>query len=84
MMGPKGVRKAWETRRQTAERVLVNVAPEHHALFRRMGTGLRGTHDERAEAVAQYAHDHPGEAMAALQDEADAKLEVLIRLRESA
>lgn len=83
MSGPRGVRKAWETRRQTEERVLVNIAPEHQALWNRVKTGILGTPHERAEALAQYAHDHPNEAIAAMQEDADAKLAQLIRLREA-
>jgi hypothetical protein len=80
----QAARLGWEHRRENDERVLVNVAPEHRALFGLVKAGLRGSPDRRFESFEQYCHDHPGEAMAALQSEADDRLDELLAAREAA
>jgi membrane protein involved in colicin uptake len=77
-------RKGWETRREREERVVVDLPPEHVALWERVKGQIKGeTPHARAEALEQYAHDHPGEAWLALQDQADAEVERLVAMREA-
>jgi len=65
--------------RQNDERVTVNLEPHLLPLWRRVKGGLAGdTPHARLEAFQRYAHEHEGEDMAAMQAEADAKLERML------
>lgn len=82
MSRSQGALRGWQTRRENEDRVLAEIAPEHRALWNRVRPGILGTPHARAEALEQYAHDHPGEVWDALQDQADAELERLIAQRD--
>jgi hypothetical protein len=71
----------WDTRRSADAEAIANLAPELHALWRRVGGAFRGSPDARAEALEHYAHEHPAEVLAALADAADAKVEALVSRR---
>ena len=71
--------RGWERRRERDEFVAVNVPADLLPLWERTKLQFRGTPEERLEAFLAYAHDHEGEGVAALADEADAKLEAMIR-----
>lgn len=75
--------KAAATRRSRTEEVKQNLAADLAPLVDRIGAGT-GSLDERTRRIEQYAHEHPEEVVAALQDAADAKLEQLIAAREAA
>jgi len=79
----RGARKGWERRREAEECVVANLAPEHQALWKQVRKGIVGAPHARFEAFEQYQHDHPGEAIAALQESADAEVDRLIALREA-
>jgi len=74
--------KAAETRRAREQALRDNVAPELVALVGRVR--VSGSLDERTEQLEHYAHEHPGEVTAAMQDAADCKLEQLIAARDAA
>lgn len=74
-------RKGWERRRENEDRVLVNLAPEHHALWKRTRGMFKGSPEERAEQFQRYVEEHGGEVVESLQDEADAKVERMVAQR---
>lgn len=74
--------RAWDARRSVEEQVETNLPPELHALSRLVGGAFRGSPDARAGALEEYADEHPGEALAAVLAEADAKLERLVAGRD--
>jgi|GEM_PF-4410254 hypothetical protein len=74
----------WEKRKEAEEAVTVNLAPEHLALWERTRGAFHGSPQARLERFEQYAHEHQGEEMAALQDAADDKLEAMLRSRDAA
>jgi uncharacterized protein (DUF2267 family) len=81
----KGALKGWEKRRERAERVEANLPPELHALWRtRRWAAGSGDFESQTRDFLQYAHDHEGEVVEALQAAADAKLDALVREYESA
>jgi len=76
--------RGWERRKEKAERVEGNVPEELRPLWSKVrwatpGEGFEG----QTRAFLQYAHDHEGEALEALQADADAKVEALIRAHEA-
>jgi predicted component of type VI protein secretion system len=73
---------AWDRRRSDAAAVDSNLSPELRPLARLVGG--KGSLDDRTETVEQYAHENPEEAMAALIDAAEEKLQALIEEREAA
>lgn len=81
-MATQGKYRAWETRRQNEERVAVNLPAHLRPLFdviKGRYAGDVGTSDQRAVALVEYAEEHPGEVVDAIQDEADETLEAMIR-----
>lgn len=82
--GHYGTYRGAEHRRERDEQVEVNIPPHLIPLWRRTRRQFRGTPHQRYEQFMQYVHDSgEGEGMAALQDEADEKLERMIRDREN-
>jgi hypothetical protein len=74
--------KAWEKRQERDEAVTVNLESDLVPLWRRVGETIKGSAEERREAFEKYAHEHAGEVLEALQDAADATVDVLVRQRE--
>lgn len=76
--------RGWERRREREERCAQNIPAELLALWEEVkGSSRGGTPHERYEAFLQYATDHPAEAMAALQGQADADLEAQLAARSA-
>ena len=74
-----GKYRAWETRRQNEERVRQSLPADLLPLFDRIkNQGPLGETQRRVEFVLEYAEAHEDEVVAALQDEADEKLEAMI------
>src|SRR5271156_224494 len=71
--------RSWETRREREQAVTVNVPADMLPLWERTKLQFKGTPAERLEAFLAYAHDHNHETIEAVIDEADAKLEAMIR-----
>ena len=77
--------RGWERRRENDERAVVNMAPEHHALWRKVrGASSGATPHARAEWLAEYAEEHPAEVAQALDEQADAILAERVKARELA
>jgi hypothetical protein len=74
-------RRGWEKKQEREEAVTVNVAPELMPLWNRVGRSIKGTPQERLEAFEHYVHENDNEAVEAMQDAADAKLEAMIAER---
>jgi hypothetical protein len=74
-----GTPGGWEHRREREEAVIVNLPPHLQALWRKTKHQFKGTPERRLEQFLEYAEQHGGEEMGALQDEADAKLEMMIK-----
>jgi hypothetical protein len=74
--------RGWDKRREHNEAVLVNLDLDLRPLWNRVHTAFQGTPEERLRAFEQYAHDHPGEAWEALQEDADARLEAMLATRQ--
>jgi hypothetical protein len=75
-------RKGWETRSERDEAVVVNLDPSTVSLWKRVRYAFKGTPHERAEQFAEYVEEHPGEAIDAIQDYADAEVARMIARRE--
>jgi hypothetical protein len=76
--------KAWERRRENEERAMVNLEPHMIPLWKKIGGAhLGSTPHERAERFAEYTEENPGEAIEALQDWSDRKLEMMIAQRDA-
>ncbi len=71
-----------EHRRERDEGAEVNIPPHLLSTWRRVKRQFRGTPHQRYEQFTQYIHDH-GEDMGAMQDEADARLDEMLRSREA-
>jgi len=59
------------------ERVLAELPEDHRALYLRVRRGLKGTPRERADAMLQYAHEHPLEVLESIEQEAEAAVREL-------
>lgn len=82
--GHYGTRRGAEHAREREEQAEVNIPPDLLPLWRRTRRQFRGTPHQRYEQFMQYAHDSgEREAMGALQDDADAKLERALIQREA-
>jgi hypothetical protein len=67
----RGPKKA-ERRSESDDQVEGNIPPEFVSLFRRVRGQIRASDREtRTEAFLQYAHDHPDEVLAAIDDRTD-------------
>lgn len=76
--------RAWETRRERDEFAAQSIPSDLLPLWDRTKLQFRGTPETRVEAFMQYAHDAgDGEAIDAVQDEADRKLAAMIREYEA-
>ena len=78
---PEGARRGWQHRRERDEFVTQNLPPELIPLWERIKGQFHGTPEERYQQFMAYVQDHPGEEMAAVQSESDAKLDALIAQR---
>lgn len=76
--------RAVATRRELEERVTVNIQPDHLPLWDRVKRTIKGTPQERLEAFEAYVHNHPTEVLAAVEAEAEAKLEAMLSQRAAA
>ena len=77
--------KAWTTMRQRDEQVLVNIPADEQALWTQLKSSIKGpTPHARFEAFTKYVEEHPGEVVAALQDDADAQVDALVAARNAA
>jgi hypothetical protein len=74
-----GTPRGWEHRKERDEAVVVNMPPHLQALWRKVKHTFKGTPDQRLEQFLQYVHEHEGEEMGILQDEADKQLARMIR-----
>jgi hypothetical protein len=71
--------RGWKRRRENDERATVNLEPHLIPLWRRIGGARLGeSPHERAEALTEYAEEHPGEVLDALQDYSDAIVRQLV------
>lgn len=69
-------RRAAETRRESEERVTVNLSAELLPLWTRVRSQFQsGTPHERFEAFMQYVEEHPEEALIACAEDAESKLD---------
>jgi hypothetical protein len=77
--------KAWETRCERNERVLVNIPADHAALWDTMKDSFHGADSAHArfESFTKYAEEHPDEVVAAIQASADAKLDEMLASRDA-
>lgn len=71
--------KGWETRREREEAVTVNLPPDLLPLWNRVKYQFKGTPAKRLREFLEYAHNHGGEGIDALQGEADKKLQKMLR-----
>jgi hypothetical protein len=74
--------RGWETRREREEAVTVNLPPELIPYWERTKAQFKGTPEQRLKAFLDYAHDHPDDAMEAVEHSSDRKLQQMIRQRE--
>ncbi len=74
-----GTPRGWEHRKEKEEAVIVNMPPHLQALWKRVKHNFKGTPERRLEQFLEYVHEHEGEEMGALQDEADKALAKMIR-----
>jgi hypothetical protein len=74
-----GTPGGWEHRKERDEAVVVNIPPHLQALWRKTKNKFKGTPEKRLEQFLQYVHEHEGEEMGVLQDEAEAQLAKMIR-----
>lgn len=70
--------RSWETRREHDEFVAVNIPADMLPLWERSKLQFKGSPESRLEAFMAYAHDHEVDGIAAVIDEADAKLDAMI------
>jgi hypothetical protein len=71
--------RGWDKRRERDERVEGNLSPDLVPLWRKVKRGLRCTTSHDCyEAMMQYAHEHPGEAVVAMAEDAERDLEKLL------
>jgi hypothetical protein len=75
--------RGWEHRRESAERVEVNVPPELVPLWRRTQSKYRGTPHQRFERFMHDAHDDERAAIVALEQEAERRLTAELARREA-
>jgi len=77
--------RGWEHRRERDERVEGNLPADLVPLWRKVKRGLRCTtaHD-CYEAMMHYAHEHPGEAVVAMAEDAERDLERMLRAERRA
>jgi hypothetical protein len=64
-------RKGAEHRSEREEAARGEIDPSHHALWKRIGRGIKGTPHERAERFKEYVEENPREEIAALVEHAD-------------
>lgn len=69
--------------RAACEGVAANLPPHLIPLWDKRKMLGTGSVDQRTEAFLQYAHDHESEAMVALEESAEKKLEAMIREYEA-
>lgn len=74
--------RVWDRWRAVQEEVAGNLPADLLPLWEMKKEHYVGTADERTEDFLQYAHEHPMEAVAAMADEADRKLDEAIRAYE--
>ena len=77
-----GTWQGWEHRKEKEEAIERNIeaiSPHLKSLWRKMKHVFKGTPESRTEQFLQYVHDHPGEDMELLQDEADRDLAKMIK-----
>jgi len=74
--------RAAETRRERDEFAAANIPDDLIPLWNKTKLNFRGSPEKRAEKFIAYAHDHENESLDATIDEADRKLEAMIRARE--
>jgi len=74
-----GTGRGWEHRREKEEAVIVNMPPHLQALWRKTKNQFKGTPEQRLEKFLEYVHEHEGEAMSVLQDEADKAVQKMVR-----
>ncbi len=79
----RAARRAAETRSEREEAVTVNLPAHLLPLWRRTRRQFKGSPQQREDAFLQYVHDHPREAGAALQEDADTTLDDMIREYEA-
>jgi hypothetical protein len=75
--------RAAETRRERDEFATQNIPSYLIPLWNRVKLNFRGSPEERAEQFLHYAHEHEGEGIEAISEEADKKLEAMIREHEA-
>jgi hypothetical protein len=81
-----GTSRGWEHRKEKEEAIERNIeaiSPHLKSLWRKMRHQFKGTPESRTEQFLLYVHDHPGEDMALLQDEADRDLAKMIKELEN-
>lgn len=66
-----GTPGGWQHRKEKEEEVVVSLPPHLQTLWRRTKHQFKGTPHQRLEKFLQYVHDHEGEDMRVLQEEAD-------------
>lgn len=67
-----------DRRRSADAEVAANLPADLLPLWEQVARRFSGSPDERAEAFMEYAHDHASEVVAAIQNDADAKLDAMI------
>lgn len=75
-------RRSWEVRLEKEEAVTRNLSAEQLVLWKRVGSSIKGTPEQRLATFERYVHEHASEVIESLQDAADARLAELIAQRE--
>ncbi len=74
-----GAYRGWERRRERDEAVTVNIPADLLPLWERVKGGIRGeTPHARFEALMAYAEAHESEAIEAMAEDADRKIEAML------
>jgi hypothetical protein len=74
-----GTPRGWEHRKEREEAVIVNLEPQLQSLWKKLKYQFKGTPGHRLEQFQKYVHEHEGENMRFLQEEADDKLDRMIK-----
>jgi hypothetical protein len=75
--------KSVETRQQNDEFAKQNIPADLHSVWERTKLQFKGTPHERAEQFMEYVEEHPEEVAAAQQEQADDKVDAMVREYQS-